>query len=119
MELHIFGFIGDCDLRRYNMRIESMRNNNNIVYDLCRTPEDQVVQDMLKCDTIYVVGDYKSFSKDVWNCLALASVCGKDIRNMEDLPIKELNKHTVEFLRDMADGLENAYNLAKRIGIVD
>ena len=118
MEIRIVGFIGDGG-SRYRHHVETMKKHDNIVYDLCNTSEEQVVQDMLKCDKIYVVGDYKSFTRDVWDCIALASVCGKDIRDLDNIPVGEFNKHTVEFLRDVADSLESAYNLVKRIGVLD
>lgn len=118
MEIEIVGFIGDNG-SRYRSHVVSMRKHENIVYDLCNTSEEHVVDDMLKCDKIYVVGAYNLFSKDVWDCLSLASVCGKDIRNLDDLPVGELNKHTVDFLRRMADGLESAYNLGKIMGVFD
>lgn len=118
MEITIVGFIGDGG-SRYSSHVASMRKHENIVYDLCNTSEEQVVQDMLKCDKIYVIGDYKAFSRDVWDCISLASVCGKDIRDLDNLPVGELNKHTVEFLRDVADSIESAYKLAKRFGMVD
>lgn len=118
MEIAIVGFIGDGG-SRYSSHVENMRKHENIVYDLCNTSEEQVVQDMLKCDKIYVIGDYKTFSRDVWDCISLASVCGKDIRDLDNLPVGELNKHTVEFLRDVADSIESAYKLAKRFGMVD
>jgi hypothetical protein len=75
MEIHIVGFIGDGGAR-YMSHVTSKRKYANVVYDLCNTSEEHVVEDMLKCDKIYVVGAYNLFSKDVWDCLALASICG-------------------------------------------
>lgn len=118
MEIEIVGFIGDNG-SRYRSHVVSMRKHENIVYDLCNTSEEKVVQDMLKCDKLYVVGAYNLFSRDVWDCISLASICGKDIRNLDELPVEEINKHTVEFLRDLADGLETAYNLGKKFGVFD
>lgn len=118
MNVNIVGYIGDNG-DRYNRHVNNMRGQNCIVYDLCKTSENEVVHDMLKCDYIYIVGKYNDFSKDVWDCISLASICGKDIRNLDDLPVGELNKHTVDFLRRMADGLESAYNLGKIMGVLD
>lgn len=118
MEVHIFGFIGDGG-SEYKSRVAEMKKNNVIICDLCNTPEEHVVQDMLNSEKIYIIGDYHNFSKDVWDCIALANICGKYMFSLDDLPVAELNKHTVDFLRRMADGLESAYNLGKIMGVLD
>ncbi len=105
--MKIAAFVGNKNRYNYYKRIEDANRNGYVVYDLMNTSEEQITQDLLKAESLVVIGDWYELPKDACDIMGLAHIIGKPITCYNDVPSDFQKVCVVNFCMGIADGILN------------
>lgn len=71
--------------------------------------------DIKDCEALYVVGKYYEISEDTWALIAFAKIYGIEIVSVHGIRSIDISRRTVQFLRELANGLEEVIETQTRL----
>ena len=99
------GYCGNTHHKDYDDLIWEARDNGIMTYNLMTDNELTVCDDIIKCEKIYVVGDFYEIPPFARKIIAYAFIIGKSILSIGELDESFYRHCTAEFCIDMAMGL--------------
>lgn len=110
--------IGICgDHMNYGEFVQKARKEYR-VHDFGNDVNENWDVDIKDCETLYVVGKYYEISDDAWSLIAYARIYGIEIVSVHGIRDIDISRRTVQFLRELANGLEEVIESQTRSGHV-
>ena len=104
-EVKVIGYVGNKYRFDYDALVYEARRSGQEVYDFMNTSDDTLVQDILKCDKLYVIGEKYEMSELAQDVIAYANLMGKPILSLNGITESEIRCFTINFCMNMAEGL--------------
>lgn len=104
-EVKVIGYVGNKYRFDYDALVYEARRSGQEVYDFMNTSDDTLVQDILKCDKLYVIGEKYEMSELAQDVIAYANLMGKPILSLNGITESEIRCFTINFCMKMAEGL--------------
>ena len=99
------GYCGNTHHKDYDDLIWEARDNGIMTYNLMTTDDLTLCDDIIKCEKIYVIGDFYEIPAQARRIIAYAFIIGKPILSIGGLDETFYRNCTVEFCLNMAEGL--------------
>ena len=110
--------IGICgDHMNYGEFVQKARKEYR-VHDFGNDVNENWDVDIKDCETLYVVGKYYEILDDAWSLIAYARIYGIEIVSVHGIRDIDISRRTVQFLRELANGLEEVIESQTRSGHV-
>lgn len=104
-EVKVIGYVGNKYRFDYDALVYEARRSGQEVYDFMNTSDDTLVQDILKCDKLYVIGEKYEMSELAQDVIAYANLMGKPILSLNGITESEIRCFTINFCMNMVEGL--------------
>lgn len=104
-KVKVIGYVGNKNRFDYDAMVYEARYKGQLVYDFMNTPDDTLVQDILKCEKLYVIGEKYEMSEHAQDIIAYANLMGKPILSLHGITESEIRCFTINFCMNMAECL--------------
>lgn len=86
-----------------------------LVHDFGNDVNENWDVDIKDCEALYIVGKYYEISEDTWALIAFARIYGIEVISVHGIRTIDISRRTVQFLRELANGLEEVIESQTRL----
>ena len=107
--------IGICgNHNNYGEFVQTARKEYR-VHDFGNDVNENWDVDIKDCEILYIVGKYYEISEDTWGLIAFAKIYGIETVSVHGIRSIDISRRTVQFLRELANGLEEVIESQTRL----
>lgn len=107
--------IGICGKHNNYSEFVQTARKDCLVHDFGNDVNENWDVDIKDCDVLYVVGKYYEISDDTWALIAYARIYGIEIISVHGIRWIDISRRTVQFLRELANGIEEVNESQNRL----